>query len=129
MTISFSRKVLGQLDWLPSLVSAGLQAGATTYGAYMQQSIAKMQANTQKDIAAKQAQAAQAAAAQQAKAETQATQVQASQAAQAAAAPKILGIDQGTFIVAGIGVALVFGVVAIAVSKKSSTSKEVVVSR
>ena len=37
---------LGQLDWLPTLLSAGLQAGSAAYGAHMQETIARMQIRT-----------------------------------------------------------------------------------
>lgn len=114
---------LGQLDWIPTLISAGLQAGSAAYGAHMQETIAKMQIKTQKEIQAKQD--AQAAAAAKAAAD---------QAAGAAGAPgspgavgtagapsKILGIDSGVFIAGGVGLALMLGVVAVVASKSSST--------
>lgn len=116
-------RTLGQIDTLATIISAGLQAGAATYGAYMQQSIAKMQARTQKEIQERQ----QAAADAQAKAQqTTAEQQAKTQQIQAAAAPTILGIDRDIFIVGGVAVGLMMGVVAIVVSKSSSKKAETV---
>lgn len=112
--MGFQRSALGQFDWIPGIISAGLQAGATVYGAHMQESIAKMQKKTQDDIAQKQAAAD--------KAQQQAQQQQViQQQASAAAAPKIMGVDQGTFIIGGVALALAVGVIAIVSSKSSST--------
>lgn len=113
----WKRPVLGQLDFIPTLISAGLQAGATVYGAHMQQTIAKMQKQTQEDIANRQAAAAQAQQQTQQQAQQQAVQ---QQQIQAATAPKILGVDQSTFIIGGVGLAIVVGVIAIFASKSSS---------
>lgn len=115
----WKRPVLGQLDFLPTIISAGLQAGASVYGAHMQQTIAQMQKKTQEDIANKQAAASQA----EAKAQQQQTQQQAQQQQiQAATAPKILGVDRDVAIMGGVGLALVVGIIAIVASGKSSTS-------
>ena len=111
--MGFQRSALGQFDWIPGIISAGLQAGGAVYGAHMQETIAKMQKKTQEDIANKQA-AAEQTQQQQVVQQTQAA------AAAAAAAPKILGIDQGTFIIGGVGLALAVGVIAIVASKSSS---------
>lgn len=117
-------RTLGQIDAIATLISAGIQAGAATYSTYMQQSIAKMQAKTQKEIQEKQAAAAQA----QADAEKKAVEQQIQAQSTGGGAQKILGIDRDIFIVGGVGLGLVLGVVAIVVSKKSSTpAKEAVV--
>ncbi len=115
-------RTLGQIDTLATIISAGLQAGAAGYGAYTQQQIAKMQAKTQKEIQAKQ----QAAADAQAAAQQAATQQPLTQAQQAAAGTPstILGIDRDIFIVGGVGLGLMLGVVAIVVSKSSSKKVE-----
>jgi Flp pilus assembly protein TadB len=115
-----SPRSLGQLEWLPTVISAGLQAGAAGYGAYMQQSIAKLNVRTQKEIQEKQAAAAQAAADAQAKAAQQ--QVQQQQIQAATGAGTILGIDRDIFIVGGVGVAVMLGVVAFVASRKSRVS-------
>ena len=120
-SMGFQRPMLGQFDWIPAIVSAGLQAGATVYGAQMQQNIAKMQKRTQEDIANKQA------AAQQAQAQAQQQQIIQQQQADALA-PKIMGIDQGTFIIGGVALALAVGVIAIVSSKSSSTPVQTAVS-
>lgn len=112
----WQRPVLGQLDWIPTLISAGLQAGATVYGAHMQQTIAKMQKRTQEQIAQKQ----QAAEQQQAQQQQQIQQQQVQQQLQEAAAPKIMGVDRDTFIIGGVGLAVVVGIVAIVASKSSA---------
>jgi hypothetical protein len=113
-----NRFVLGQLDFLPTIISAGIQAGGQIYGAHMQETIAKMQKRTQEEILARQEQDAAAAAAAAQK--SQATQLQITQA-QAAAnpTPKILGIDQSVVVLGGVGLALVLGVVAIVAAKSS----------
>jgi len=104
---------LGQLDFLPSLISASMQAGAAVYGAHMNQTIAEMQKKTQEDIANKQAAEAQA----QSQAQQQAATAAATQQAAAPAAPppsgKILGMDKNTVIIAGVGLALAAGIVAV----------------
>jgi len=119
----WKRPVLGQFDILGPIISAGLQAGATVYGAHMQQTIASMQKKTQEDIANKQAQAAQA---QQQAQQQQAQQQVQQQAQQQAAAPKIMGIDQSTFIIGGVALALVVGVIAIVASRPSRPTEMVV---
>ncbi len=117
-------RTLGQLDWLPTVISAGLQAGAAGYGAYMQQSIAKMQARTQKEIQEKQAAAAKAQADAEQKAAQQ--QVQAQQAAAGApGASTILGIDRDIFIIGGVGIAVMLGIVAVVASKSSRKEPQV----
>lgn len=110
---------LGQLDFIPTLISAGLQAGSAIYGAHMQQTIARMQVRTQQEIQAKQDAAAAAAAKAAADAAANPTSP-AAQAAAAAANPTILGINQSVFIAGGVGVALMLGVVAVVASKSSS---------
>lgn len=117
------RKLLGQLDWIPTLISAGLQAGSAAYGAHMQTTIAKMQIRTQKEI--QERQEAQAAAAAKAAADAAAGVTGAPGAVGPAGAPsKILGIDSGVFIAGGVGLALMMGVVAVVVSKSSSKPVE-----
>lgn len=113
---------LGQLEFIPTLISAGLQAGSAIYGAHMQQTIAKMQVRTQNEIQAKQDAAAAAAAKAAADAAANPASPAAQAAAQAAAAsnPTILGINQGVFIAGGVGLALMLGVVAVVASKSSS---------
>lgn len=119
-----SQTRLGQLDWIPTLISAGLQAGSAAYGAHMQETIAKMQVRTQKEIQAKQD--AQAAAAAKAAADAAANPASpAAQAAAAAANPTILGINQGVFIAGGVGLALMLGVVAVVASRSSSKQEPV----
>jgi hypothetical protein len=119
----WKRPVMGQFEIIGPIISAGLQAGAAVYGAHMQESIAKMQKRTQEDIANKQAQADQAAQQQQVQQQQIQRQIQAQQEA---AAPKIMGIDQSTFIIGGVALALAVGVIAIVASKPSSPTGTVV---
>jgi len=119
----WKRPVLGQLELLAPIISAGLQAGATVYGAQMQKNIASMQKKTQEDIANKETQAAQA---QQQTQAAQAQQQAQQQAKQEAAAPKIMGVDRDTFILGGAALVLVLGVVVVVSSKPSSPTGTVV---
>lgn len=120
------RPHLGQLDWIPTLISAGLQAGSAAYGAHMQTTIARMQIRTQKEIQEKQDAAAAAAAKAAADAAAGVTGAPGSPGAlgPAGAPSKILGIDSGVFIAGGVGLALMMGIVAVIVSKSSSKPVE-----
>lgn len=121
------RGTLGQgLDLIPTLISAGLQAGASIYSSHMQQTIARMQKRTAEEIQRRQD--ARAAAEAKAAADAAAGAAGVTGAPGTPGAPgatsKILGIDQGVFIAGGVGLALMLGVVAIVASKSSSKSAE-----
>lgn len=118
------RSVLGQLGLDPgmltaisSLISAGAQAGASVYGANMQEKIAKIQQQTQQ-----QANAAQStAASQQAQAQTQAAQTQLQTAQiQAKSGQTILGLPSNTVMLVGVGLAVALGVGAIVMIKSGA---------
>jgi hypothetical protein len=113
----FQRPMMGQLEFIPTIVGAALQAGAAVYGAHMQVTIARMQKQTQEEIQARQEAAAKA---QQQAQQKQIEQQQATGSA-GGAAPKIMGVDRDVVIIGGVGLALVVGVIAIVVSKSSGT--------
>jgi hypothetical protein len=123
----FEHAALGQLDWLAPLISAGIQAGASVYGSHMQKLIAEQQKRTAEQLQAKQEAQAKAQADAQAKLQAQQQAAGAAGATGAAgpvgtagAAPTIFGIDRNLVIIGGVGMAVVFGIVAIMLSKKKS---------
>lgn len=115
----FERAHLGQFEALGPIISAGVSAAATFYSAHMQKLIAEQQKRTQEEIAARQQAAADAAA--KAKADAAAKAVAAAQGTPGApgtvATPTIFGVNQNVLIVGGVAAALVFGLVAIMVTK------------
>lgn len=114
----FHQPVMGQFEIIGPLISAGLQAGAAVYGAHMQETIAKMQAQTQKDIQARQEAAEKLRQEQQQK---QIDQQQAVTGGVAGASSKIMGVDRDVLIMGGVGLALAVGIIAIVASKSSGT--------
>jgi hypothetical protein len=117
----FHRPSMGFWDVFVPLVSAGLQAGSAAYGSYMNTAIARMQAQTQRDIQARQE------ASEKARQDAQQKQIEQQEAVTtggggaAGASSKIMGVDRDMVIMGGVGLALVVGIIAIVASKSSET--------